>query len=274
MNSKKQAALLLGVGCLLLVIALSWKNLNRRGASIEKTETPFRAIEMTWAGLLANELKTETIPESILKLENDSLIVSFSEIEDMRKSLTFASQNKFQGTASYLQFLIAQRTNEPGEWNLAGQYAYSYAVQVQDTIRRDFLMQESVRFFDRVLETDSENKMALLYKGLALADRRETMMNAVPLLLQVVRGDSNNILANYTLGMLSLESGQLDKSLVRFEKLIYLQPSNAEYNFQAARTHELMGNKSEALKYYNRALELTKSPEIQAQLKDIINNLK
>lgn len=274
MNSKKQAALLLGVGCLLLVVALSWNNLNRRGASIEKAETPFREIAMTWPGLLSNELKTESIPESILKLENDSLIVAFPELEDLRKSLTFASQNKFQGTASYLQYLIAQQTNEVNEWNLAGQYAYSFAVQVQDTIRRDFLMQESIRFFDKVLETETENKMALLYKGLALADRRETMMNAVPLLLQVVRSDSNNILANYTLGMLSLESGQLDKSLARFEKLIYLQPSNAEYNFQAARSHELMGNKTEALKYYNRALELSKSPEIQAQLKDIINNLK
>jgi len=274
MNSTKQVALLLGAACLLIVVVLSWNNLNRSGAQIEAAAQAPRNFEIDWNQTLGNELSVLQIPESIIKLDNGVLSIAHDDTSSLRNSLEFSNQNNYRSLAAYFQLQLAEKIQSSREWELAGQSIYTYAVQMQDTLRRDFLMAEAIRCFDQVLEKTPENRTATLYKGLALADRRESMMMAVPLLLQVVREDTANVLANYTLGMLAIESGQLDKALNRFEKLISLQPSNAEYHFQAARTSEMMGNKEVALSYYRASLELTSNPQIQEQLQEIIKQLK
>lgn len=274
MNSTKQVALLLGAACLFIVVVLSWNNLNRSGAQIETTVLAPRSFDIGWDQTLGNELSVLQIPESIIKLEDGKLKIAHDDTTSLRNSLEFSIQNNYRSIAAYFQLQLAEKIQSTKEWELAGQSVYTYAVQMQDTMRRDFLMAEAMRCFDQVLEKNPSNRSATLYKGLALADKRESMMMAVPLLLQVVREDTANILANYTLGMLAIESGQLDKALNRFEKLISLQPSNAEYHFQAARTSEMMGNKELALNYYRASLELTSNPQIQEQLKEIIKQLK
>jgi|GEM_PF-2420784 len=274
MNSTKQVALLLGAACLLIVVVLSLNNLNRSGAQIETAAQAPRTFEIDWNQTLGNELSALQIPESILKVEEGKLIIEHDDTASLKNSLEFSIQNNYQSLAAYFQLQIAEKTESSSDWGKAGQSIYTYAVQMQDSLRRDFLMAEAIRCFDQVLEKSPSNRSATLYKGLALADNRETMMLAVPLLLQVVREDTANDLANYTLGLLAIESGQLDKALNRFEKLISLQPSNAEYHFQAARTAEMMGNKELALNYYRASLELTSNPQIQEQLNEIIKQLK
>ncbi|MHB1278386.1 MAG: tetratricopeptide repeat protein [Bacteroidia bacterium] len=274
MSFKTQVALLLGAACLFIVIVLSLNNLNKEGAMIDGPKTTPSELTLGWEKTLENELKLLSIPESILKIEKGNLLITHEDTSSLRKSVEFSIQNNYFSIAAYLQLQMAKKTDHINDWNLAGQYIYTYAVQMQDTSRRDFLMGEAMYCFDKILEKEPDNRQATLYKGLALADKRETMMLSIPLLLKVVREDSTNILAQYTLGMLAIESGQYDKALNRFEKLISLQPSNAEYHFQAARTHELMGNKEQALIYYTKSLELTQNPEIQEQLKEIINQLK
>ena len=274
MSFKKQAALLLGAACLFLVFALSWKNLNRKGAMVQTPETPEFSGSMTWNKVLSNELKTLNIPASILKEENGELVIPFPDSASLRKSVEFSRQNNYLSLASYFQLKLAENTELQSDWALSGQYLYTYGVQMQDTLRRDFIMAEAIRSFDAVLNSDPKNMTATLYKGLALADKRESMMMGVPLLLSVVREDPDNLLANYTLGMLGIESGQYDKALLRFEKLISLQPANAEYCFQAGRACELIGNKEKALEYYGRSLELTENPQIRKELEAIIKQLK
>lgn len=274
MSYKTQVALLLGAACLFIVVVLGWNNLNKEGATIELAQSAPQEFSVNWEQTLSNELTLLSIPESILKMKEGALFIEHKDTASLRKSVEFSIQNNFQSIAAYIQLQLAETTSKLGDWNLAGQYIYTYAIQMQDTSRRDFLMAEAIRCFDQVLSTDNTHRQATLYKGLALADKRESMMLAVPLLLQVVRQDSTNILAHYTLGMLAIESGQLDKALNRFEKLISLQPSNAEYHFQAARSMELMGNKEMAIAYYEKSLKLTSNPEIQEQLKEIIKQLK
>lgn len=274
MSFKTQVALLLGAACLFIVIVLSINNLNKAGAVIDAPKAAEKNFTLGWEQTLENELVALSIPESVLKMEDGNLVILHEDTASLRKSVEFSVQNNYLGIAAYIQLQLAENTDQVYEWNMAGQYIYTYAVQMEDTLRRDFLMAEAMHCFDKILEKEPGNRQATLYKGLTLADKRETMMLSIPLLLSVVREDSTNILAQYTLGMLAIESGQLDKALNRFEKLISLQPSNAEYHFQAARTHELMGNKKMALEYYAKSLELTQNPEIQEQLKAIIQQLK
>lgn len=274
MSFKKQAALLLGAACLSIVLVLSWKHLNKKGASIPEPDLSALATNMSWDKVLENEISQVSLPETILTVKEGRIDIPHKDTASLRHSVEFCKQNSYTGIAAFFQQELAGVSDQPADWEQAGHSIYTYAVGMEDTLRRDFLMAEAIRCFDVVLKHDENNKQATLYKGLALADRRETMMLAVPFLLTVVRSDSTNIIAQYTLGLLAIESGQLDKALVRFQKLISLQPSNAEYHYQAARVEEMLGNKEAALEHYNKSLELTEDPAIQARLKEIIKQLK
>jgi len=274
MHKKAWAALLLGVACLSIVLVLAKNNLNQSSALIPEAIAPEYQGGMTWEKVLSSEMQQTAIPESILKQSGGNLIIPHSDTMALRHSVKFCMENNFLPIASFLQKELAGKSGVKEDWDQAGQYIYTYAVQMQDTARRDFLMAEAIHCFNKVLESEPENKQALLFKGMALADRMESIMQAVPILKQVLSMDPDNILANHTLGILDIESGQLDKALVKFEKLISLQPSNAEYQYQAGRVQLLLGNKAEALKYYEKSKELTEDPEIQQQLDLIIQQLK
>ncbi|MFY0644570.1 MAG: tetratricopeptide repeat protein [Bacteroidia bacterium] len=55
------------------------------------------------------------------------------------------------------------------------------------------------------------------------------IMEAVTKYKKVLEIDSNNLEAIYSLGILSIQSNQLQKAKDRFKKLILLQPQNQEY---------------------------------------------
>lgn len=55
------------------------------------------------------------------------------------------------------------------------------------------------------------------------------VMGGVQLFLEVIKDDPNNEAALYNLGMLAIQSGQMDKAEKRFEKLVSLQPENETY---------------------------------------------
>ena len=55
------------------------------------------------------------------------------------------------------------------------------------------------------------------------------IMEAVTKYKKVIELDSNNVEAIYSLGILSIQSNQLQKAKDRFKKLILLQPQNQEY---------------------------------------------
>jgi tetratricopeptide (TPR) repeat protein len=175
--------------------------------------------------------------------------------------------------AARYELLLAEATGESSQWNRAGDAIYRSALNEADTTIRDFLMREAIACFDTVLQADKNNFQATLFKGLALADKRETMMHGVPLLLQAVRKDPDNIPANYTLALLAIESGQLDKALSRFQKLISLQPSNPEYYYQAGRVYEKSGMKDQALIHYRKSLELSKDEKTRELIRQTIDQI-
>ena len=86
-----------------------------------------------------------------------------------------------------------------------------------------------------VESVDSSDEIGLLLKEAheAVYDKG-IIMQGVLKYKRVLELDSNNIEALYNLGMLSIQSNQLEKAKVRFEKLILLQPENQEFR----KTHE------------------------------------
>ena len=79
--------------------------------------------------------------------------------------------------------------------------------------------------------SNSENVTPIsnIEKGRADGDMMLVMNGGIMKLKAVLERDPENVKAINQLGVMSVESGQLEKAEKRFEKLVLLQPENQEY---------------------------------------------
>lgn len=276
MKFRHQLAVLLGAACLFLVVALSVRNLNSSSKVVNMNainDVQAAATQHSWETVLQAGTEGLPIPNAILRYLGDSVELSLSDTGLLSNSIEFCAKNKFLLQAAYLHLKKAKLQNTAFSWAQASESVFKAASMEADSLLRGFLMQETQVAADEALTLDENQGEASLYKGLALTDNAETRMNGVPFLLKVVRANPNHLLANYTLGMLGIESGQYDKALTRFEKLISLQPSNPEYSYYAGQCASLSGDKEKAKKYYRLSLENTSDTELKEKINEIINQL-
>ncbi len=273
MERKHFQVIFLAVSCLLLLAVIYIKNKNTSSKAVTlKTNQSENKVD--WEYLKG--IYGQDVPETIAKL--DSLFVSHNmqktDTVYLSDAIKFFDKNNFRLPAARFSVILAEVSNSSENWFAAAEKLYFNAINERDSLVRAFLMRETMRSCDAIIKKDSQNTEAILFKGLALVDQRSTMMEGVPLLLSVVRKDENNIPANYALGLLAVESGQFEKALLRFEKLVSLQPLNSEYQFQCAKAHETLGNKEKALQHYQKSMELVSDERDKEILKNIINGLK
>lgn len=99
-------------------------------------------------------------------------------------------------------------------------------------------------------------------------------MKGIQELLSVVRKDSSNMKAQFVLGVGGFVSGQYDKAIERFKKVVTAQPENVEAIAFLADTYAAKGNKAEAIKWYNISKRLVNNPAYTKQVDDRIALIK
>jgi len=101
-------------------------------------------------------------------------------------------------------------------------------------------------------------------------DDRARAMEGIPELLQIVKIDSNHIPTLYTLGLMGIESGQYDKALQRFEKLISLQPFNAELYLYVGEIYLKKGDKATAKINLVKAKKLARNSFVLQSIEELL----
>ena len=156
-----------------------------------------------------------------------------ARLENSEKSLTFAAH-------LFLDSLLEQNVSEIKQWQ---------AFQAKDLFERSL----------KINPINDSSKIGLgavyIYGGITMP------MQGIQMIKQVADRDSTNVYAQMTLGTASLMTGQTEKAMDRFKKVVSLQPENIEAVFRVASIYEQLGNKSEAVKWYTRLLTLVKGPE-------------
>jgi cytochrome c-type biogenesis protein CcmH/NrfG len=134
-------------------------------------------------------------------------------------------------------------------------------------------LQQAKQSYNKVLELNPNNLQAKTALAVCIIQGDNDVMKGVGLLKEVVAKDSNNVQAIFTLGMLSIQSNQLDKAQERFEKLIKIEPFNAEYYFYLAEVYAKSGDTKKAVKTYETCKTLVKDKEAQKEIDAIIEKL-
>jgi len=171
-----------------------------------------------------------------------------SRLENSEKSLTFAAHLLLEN--------IKREENESlKRWK---------ALQAKD-------------LFERSLKINDKNDSTLVGLGACyiFGNISETPMEGISKVRQVIEKDSSNVFALTILGYGSILSGQYDKAVERFEKVVALQPDNLEAILQLAEVYERKADNANAIKWYSNALPLVaNNPNLKTALEKRIEELR
>ena len=80
----------------------------------------------------------------------------------------------------------------------------------------------------------------------------ENPMEGITLLRELIQKDSTNVDAQYQLGLFSVQSGQLDKAVSRFQKVLALRPDDIRYQVEVGYQYMVMDSAELALPCFQK----------------------
>jgi cytochrome c-type biogenesis protein CcmH/NrfG len=142
-------------------------------------------------------------------------------LENSGKNLTFAGQ---------LFLKLMEGENSP-------------SVQLWEAHQAAYLLEQSV-------VADPSNEDTKLSLATAYIEGVGEPMKGVAILRDITKEKPDDIRANVLLGRMSLQSGQNDKAVKRFETVIKQEPGNSEAIFFLAQAYEALGDKNKAIEIF------------------------
>lgn len=160
----------------------------------------------------------------------------------------FKTNMKFD-SAAYYQEKIALKNDNMQNWQKAGDSfyeAFKYAVSI-DEKKAVTLAEKTQKYYEKIVaqnpnDLDTKANLAMTY----IFDKNP--MKPVLTLRDNLDKNENHELTLLHLGMLAIRSGQLDKAVIRFEKIIQLNPKNFEAKIYLADVWIKQNKKQDAKK--------------------------
>ncbi len=168
----------------------------------------------------------------------------------------------------------ANRANTLKQYVNAGDYNSALMQSAPDDKARKFLGANAIVCYKKAVDMDSANTDNRIRLAGAYMEEGGQPMSGVLMLLDIVKKDSTNVDAQLMLGRFGLISGQIDKAIARFEKVLYLQPQNSEALFLLAEAYNDQGNKQKAIDLLERCKKAVKDPATKKDIEKAIETIK
>ncbi len=228
---------------------------------------------------------TKALPVSgqqlLASLENE---VKRGDVKDQQIK-TYRQQASFwrdsaNNPIAYFHYLKLASALESSEKSLtfAAHSILRYLPYAEVPAERVFLANEGRELFEKALDINSGNDSTAVGLGGcyiygASKGEGDSPMTGIQEIMKVINKDSTNIFAQHMLGVGGVISGQLDKAVLRFEKVAAAEPDNIEVLFKLAETYENLGEKQKAIKWYTVIMNKNNIPEMRKELAKRIKEL-
>lgn len=210
-------------------------------------------------------LKTKTNNFQKLAETNILYIDSIAKVWD---------QLKRPDLASYFIEKKASLSKKASDWFLAGN-RYYYSVQFcNDETERPILFQSSIRCFKNGLKLEPNNTDSKIMLASCYVEGTEAPMEGITLLKEVERVDSNNVKLQLTFAFFSVKSGQTDKAITRFNKVLKLDSTYIEAYLHLADIYEQMNKVDKTIEVLQSYASKTNDPTAKLEVEKYIKQLK
>jgi len=183
-------------------------------------------------------------------------------------------KNKQLPVAAYYSAKAAKLENSEKKLTFAGQF---FLQLMQDADSRPVQMweaEEAISCFQQSLALDTNSEDIKLGLATGYIEGTNEPMRGVQMLLAITRDKPDDIPANLLLGKMSVQSGQYDKAIDRFEKVLKIEPNNTEAMYFMAEAYKGKGEKQKAIDLLEKCKRLVNKPEFSRDVDQYINSFK
>ncbi len=233
----------------------------------EKTETELADVSSNHAADSVSLVRIESLKKDLKSLsgKKDRTVLLEQLGEAYLKSNRYDSAGAYFEKAAYL-------SSDPKLIFKSGNAYFEGMAFASQPSKLDFLARKTREVLDKVpsndpLSVDAQAKIAMTWVN------SETPMKGILKMRELAEKNPENEFLAYQLGMLSFQSGQFDKAVVRFEKAAAINPGNANAWFYLAQSLQQTGKKKEALRAVERGLSLAKEEDTKASFQELKSQL-
>lgn len=281
---KKQQLILVGGGFLLLILLLFFGKTvpsKKPVPQVEKTaETGSFTIEM-----LLTEAKKELTPARQAYVTGLESAVVRGDVKNQQIKV-YEQLAAFWRDSVSLPPLYAWYTGKASKLENSEKSLTFAARLFLDNLRgmddpgvKAWMAGQGRELFERALQLNPANDSSKIGLGSCYifgspAGDPQQVMQGIQQILEVARRDSSNMYAQLMLGIGGVVSGQLDKAIIRLQRVVSHEPANLEAILTLAEAYERQGDKSNAVKWYKIAKKLITNPEINGEIDKRIKSLQ
>lgn len=209
------------------------------------------------------EPKQKGSAEKLMDLKNfDSLAVIWNQLKRPDLSAYFVEEK-------------AKLLNSSESWNKAGNKYFTSVQFCEDQSEIPVIYQCALRCFNKSLELDPKNVDSKIMLASCYVDGTDTPMEGISRLKELEKTESNNIKLQLTFAFFSVKSGQLDKAISRFNKVIAIDSNYIEAYLHLADAYESSSKPAQAIQmleaYSDRTDDITAKLEIKKYIEQLKN---
>jgi predicted Zn-dependent protease len=168
----------------------------------------------------------------------------------------------------------AMETENAEDWLKAGN-RYYYSVQfTQDKTVIPLLYQSAMRSFGKVLKLRPENTEAKIMLASCYVEGSSNPMEGISMLREIEKKDSNNVQLQLSFAFFSVRSGQLEKAIQRFEKVLRADSTYIEAYLHLAGAYEQLGETEKTIKMLQQYSIKTTDAVTKSEIDKYIQQLK
>jgi tetratricopeptide (TPR) repeat protein len=214
--------------------------------------------------------------DSVKNLENQLTAIR----DQSRMAVIFSTlggvwdRSKQPAIGTYYNAKAAKLENSGKKLTFAGQLFLQLMQDEHSASVQMWEATEAVSCLEQSLKIDSTNEDTKLALASAYIEGTGEPMRGVMLLRGITEKNPDDVSANMLLGRMSIQSGQYDKAVKRFETVLNKEPGNSEAVYFLAQSYEGLGNKAKAIELLKKCKELVNKPDFSREIDQHINSLK
>ncbi len=182
------------------------------------------------------------------------------------------SANQYD-SAAYFAENFAKNYANVGNFVRTGDAYYGALQFTMDEKKAQNVGEKARQYFQKALDQNPNLSEVKIKLGLTYV-ASPTPMQGILLIREVLKEEPENIFALMSLGKLSIQSGQFDKAIGRFQQILGLQADNAEAKFLLAYSLGESGKKTEAIKLLEELKKQSKDPAVLMQTDGYLKQLE
>ncbi|MBK7388763.1 MAG: tetratricopeptide repeat protein [Bacteroidia bacterium] len=178
------------------------------------------------------------------------------------------------GAAGWYYNQKALKNQHEADW-LNAAYRYFDAFKSgKDSLEASYFLSAAITSYNKVLEINPSNLNAKTDLGILYAEGTAEPMKGIMLLREVVTADPKHENAQLNLGFLSMKSGQFDKALERFNKVLEINPARIDMYVYIGEAYVRTGKNDKAIESFEIFKSLSNDQQMIKDVDAYITSLK